>query len=111
MRGKLVTRTWEWNPALYAPPRYRKACKYEAFIPDALAGFEFDLSSRVAGVVSDAGQAIITLNARAQPALAPLARLLLRTESIASSQVEGMQVDIGINNAEAQRVREAGLRI
>ena len=33
------------------------------------------------------------LNAGAHPALAPLARLLLRTESIASSKVEGMQVD------------------
>ena len=94
MRGTLVTKTWEWNPALYAPPRYRRACKYEAFIPDALTGSEFDLASGVAGVVSDAEQAIMTLNAGALPALAPLARLLLRTESIASSKVEGMQVGI-----------------
>ena len=94
MRGTLVTRAWEWDPTLYAPPRYRKACKYEAFIPDALTGFEFDLTSGVAGVVSDAEQAIMTLNASARPALAPLARLLLRTESIASSKVEGMQVGI-----------------
>ncbi len=94
MRGTLVTKTWEWDPTLYAPPRYRKACKYQAFIPDALTGFEFDLTSRVAGVVSDAEQAIMTLNASARPALAPLARLLLRTESIASSKVEGMQVGI-----------------
>jgi hypothetical protein len=34
-----------------------------------------------------------TLNARARPAPASLARLLLRTESIASSKVEGMQID------------------
>ncbi len=94
MRGTLVTKTWEWDPTLYAPPRYRRACKYRAFIPDALTGFEFDLTSRVAGVVSDAEQAIMTLNASARPALAPLARLLLRTESIASSKVEGMQVGI-----------------
>jgi Fic family protein len=44
-------------------------------------------------VVSDAETAVHRLNARARPALAPLARLLLRTESIASSKVEGMQVD------------------
>ena len=50
MLGTLVTQAWEWDPALYAPPRYRKACKYEAFIPDALTGFEFDLTSGVAGV-------------------------------------------------------------
>jgi Fic family protein len=94
MRGTLITKTWEWDPTLYAPPRYRRACNYKAFIPDALTGFEFDLTSRVAGVVSDAEQAIMTLNASARPALAPLARLLLRTESIASSKVEGMQVGI-----------------
>jgi len=94
MRGTLVTKAWEWDPTLYAPPRYRKACKYKAFIPDALTGFEFDLASGVAGVVSDAEQAIMTLNASARPALEPLARLLLRTESIASSKVEGMQVGI-----------------
>jgi len=94
MRGTLVAKTWEWDPTLYAPPRYRKACKYEAFIPDALTGFEFDMTSGVAGVVSDAEQAIMALNASARPALSPLARLLLRTESIASSKLEGMQVGI-----------------
>jgi Fic family protein len=94
MRGTLVPRTWEWNPTLYAPQKYRKACRYEAFVPDALTGFDFDLTSRIAGVVSDAEQAIMNLNSRARPALAPLARLLLRTESIASSKVEGMQVGI-----------------
>ena len=31
-----VTKAWEWDPTLYAPPRYRKACKYEVFISDAL---------------------------------------------------------------------------
>lgn len=94
MRGTYVTKTWEWNPTLYAPAKYRKACKYEAFIPDVLAGFEFSLTSGVAAVVSEAEQAIMALNAGAQPVLAPLARLLLRTESIASSKVEGMQVGI-----------------
>ena len=59
-----------------------------------MTGFEFDLTSGVAGVVSDAEQAIMTLNASARPALVPLARLLLRAESIASSKVEGLQVGI-----------------
>jgi Fic family protein len=44
-------------------------------------------------VVSDAETGVHRLNAHALPALAPLARLLLRTESIASSKVEGMQVN------------------
>ena len=58
MRGTLVSKVWEWDPTLYAPPRYRKACKCESFIPERLSGFEFGLTSGIAGVVSDAEQAI-----------------------------------------------------
>jgi len=43
--------------------------------------------------VSEAETAIARLNSKYDPALVPLARLLLRTESIASSKIEGMQVD------------------
>ncbi|MDP1721112.1 MAG: Fic family protein [Candidatus Nanopelagicaceae bacterium] len=93
MRGTLVRRTWEYNPAHYAPPRYRRACHYEAFIPEDLTNFAEPLAGELAGAVSDAESAIHQLNARALPALAPLARLLLRSESIASSKIEGMQVD------------------
>ena len=74
MRGKLVTRTWEYDPTLYAPARYRRACRYEAFIPNLLAGDQFSLPSRVLGIVSDAEQAIMSLKAMARPALQPLAR-------------------------------------
>ncbi len=64
----------------------------------------------MAGVVSDAEARIVELNASAQPALAPLARLLLRTESIASSKVEGMQVDArALARAEARH--EAGEQV
>jgi Fic family protein len=93
MRGRFVRRTWEYNPGHYAPPRYRRACHYEAFIPDDLTKFAEALTGELAGAVSDAESAIHQLNAQALPALAPLARLLLRSESIASSKIEGMQVD------------------
>lgn len=93
MRGTLVRQTWEYNPIHYAPPRYRRACHYETFIPHDLTNFAELLPGDLAGEVSDAESAIHQLNARALPALAPLARLLLRSESIASSKIEGMQVD------------------
>ncbi len=93
MRGTSVRRTWEYDPARYAPPRFRRACHYESFTPDELSAFDEPFSADLVGVVSDAETAVHRLNARARPALAPLARLLLRTESIASSKVEGMQVD------------------
>ena len=79
---------------MHAPPRYRRACKYDAFVPVPLTGSEFTLSSGAAATVSEAERAIHALNAHAGPALAPLARLLLRTESIASSRIEGLQVGI-----------------
>lgn len=94
MRGRVITKTWTWDPTIYAPARYRKACRYDAFLPDSMAGEEFLLPTNVAATISDAEQAILTLNAHTRPALPPLARLLLRTESIASSKVEGMQVGI-----------------
>jgi Fic family protein len=93
MRGRRIRRTWKYDPSLYAPARYRRACAYEALIPDPISQIQVDLRGDVAGVVSDAEQAIAALNAQAGPELMPLARLLLRTESIASSKVEGMQAD------------------
>jgi Fic family protein len=87
---------------LYAPPRYRRACAYEAFIPSPVAGLSVQLSGAVAGVASEAERVIAELNASAGAELAPLARLLLRTESIASSKVEGLQVGTrGLARAEA----------
>jgi len=95
MRGKLVPRTWKWNPILHAPPRYRRACAYDAFIPSDLVGTDFKLSAGVAATIAEAEKAILALNADADAAsLVPLARLLLRTESIASSKIEGLQVGI-----------------
>src|SRR5215207_3715881 len=90
MAGTYLTLTWQYDPILYAPAKYRRACKYKAFVPDRLADQIFSLDAKLAGVLSDAERAINDLNASAHPALAPLARLLLRTESIASSKVEGM---------------------
>ncbi|HEY5134317.1 MAG TPA: Fic family protein [Candidatus Nanopelagicales bacterium] len=107
MRGALQRTTWQYDPALYAPARYRKACAYDAFIPEPIAAFADPISAETAAAVSDAETAIHALNARARPALAPLARLLLRTESIASSKVEGMQID-GRDLARAEARAETG---
>ena len=51
MRGTFVERTWRSNPALYAPARYRKACSYDAFIPEPMTGFDPSLSGAIAGVL------------------------------------------------------------
>lgn len=102
MRGRFVRRTWQHDPTLHAPPRYRKACAYKAFVPFPVSGLSVELPGVVAGAMSEAEKVIADLNAAAGAALAPLARLLLRTESIASSKVEGLQVGTrGLARAEA----------
>lgn len=94
MPGHLVSNIWESDPTLYAPAKYKRACRYDAHIPDLIAALELSLPIEVAGVAAEAEAAVRELNASARPALTPLARLLLRTESIASSKVEGLQMGV-----------------
>ena len=58
MLGRLVDRTWQYDPSLYAPARYRRACGYQAFIPNPLTELRLDLPGTLAGVVSDAEDAV-----------------------------------------------------
>jgi Fic family protein len=94
MPGRYLSQTWRYDPTLDAPAKYRRACKYAAFLPAPLSNLPINLEGSVAGLISEAEEAIRALNAVAYPALAPLARLLLRTESIASSKIEGMQMGV-----------------
>lgn len=94
MTGRLIQRTWQSDPAIYAPARYKRACRYAAFVPDELTGLKFTLDATLAGLVSEAERAIRELNQAGGNTLDPLARLLLRTESIASSKVEGLQLGV-----------------
>jgi Fic family protein len=110
VRGRYVHQTWQADPTIYAPPRYRRACEYDAFVPEPVADVEVVLPGDVAGVVSDAEKAIADLNRAAGPELMPLARLLLRTESIASSKVEGLQLDAR-SLARAETNRDTGRKV
>jgi Fic family protein len=94
MPGHLIPRTWQYDPTMDAPAAYKRACQYEAFVPDELASLDVHLDATLSGLVSEAEHAIRLLNDEGGPALDPLARLLLRTESIASSKVEGLQLGV-----------------
>jgi Fic family protein len=108
--GQILRKTWQHDPTIYAPPKYKRACTYDSFLPQELAALPINLEGTVAGVVSEAERAIRTLNETAGPGLAPLARLLLRTESIASSKVEGMQ--LGVRElARAEAKADAGQKV
>ncbi len=108
MRGRFVRGTWRWDASVYAPPHFRRSCSYDAFVPDLLdLGLgDYELSSRLAATLSEVEQRVSALNQTADPALVSLSRLLLRTESIASSKVEGMQAD-----ARALAMAEAKVRL
>jgi Fic family protein len=90
-RGSYVRQTWTADPTIYAPARHRRPCSYDAFVPEPVAHLDLSLPGPVAGVVSDA-------------------RLLLRTESIASSKVEGMQLDAR-SLARAEANQETGRKV
>lgn len=92
MPGRMLAKIWQSDTWLDAPAKYRRACRYETFIPAPLQGLAISLPVDVAGVIAEADAAVRELNAVSYPALVPLARLLLRTESIASSKVEGLQM-------------------
>lgn len=112
MAGHLVSRIWQSDPTIHAPAAHRRACSYDAFIPDELASLALRLDATLAGLISEAERAIKELNNEGDAALAPLvplARLLLRTESIASSKVEGMQLSAR-ELARAEARAESGLQ-
>lgn len=67
MPGHRISQTWHYNPALNAPARYRKACKYAPFIPDLLKGLPFTVGPDITGLISKAEGAIRSLNAVARP--------------------------------------------
>src|SRR5437870_4627187 len=108
MPGRLVPKTWAWNPTAHAPAKYQRACKYEAFVPVELSDLTVRFDAGVAGVVSEAEDAIRRLNADGGAALGPLARFLLRSESIASSRIEGLQVGVR-QLARAEAAEETGI--
>ena len=108
MPGHVVRQTWRYDPTIDAPARYKRACHYDAFVPDEMSSLDVHLDAQLVGMVSEAEHEIRQLNHEGGTAPAPLGRLLLRTESIASSKIEGMQ--LGVRElARAEARAESGI--
>ena len=92
-RGQFVTRHWAPDFAR-TTGRRSAAGEYEAFIPARLAQEEPRLSSATSALAERAGVAVRALNQSATglPSLEGLASQLLRSESLASSQIEGLSL-------------------
>lgn len=93
--ARVLRRRWDSDIAgLGIPRRDRRSCEYGAYVPDRLADRTFAFAGEVAADVADAEVAIARLN---QEAIAltdteALARILLRSEAVASSRIEGLEV-------------------
>lgn len=87
-----------WWPAAYETAGLRKAdrrgCRYSPYIPDPLSSRDFDLDGQTAADVAYAERAIASLDHRAVALVdtETIARLLLRAEAVASSEIEGLIV-------------------
>ena len=70
---------------------------YHPFLPDKLASLDIMLTPEAASSVAAAQAAVTLLNqeARYLTNTEPLARLLLRSEALASSRIEGLQMNAG----------------
>ena len=90
--SRYETLTWPADPTVPGGRHERKSFRYQAFVPDPIAAVQFSIPSSVAATVSAAERTVDALN-RDPPRLASLevlARRLLRSESVASSRIEGL---------------------
>src|ERR1700744_1857229 len=92
-RGQYVELTWAPSGA-GARKAERTPQRYRAWIPDAIADFAPTLRATTAELCERAGVEVRQLNSEpgALMALEGLGRQLLRSESLASSQIEGLGI-------------------
>ena len=92
--GKVVKQRWTTDVGAGLARQDRLSCDYEAYIPDLLVDRAVVLDGPVAADVSEAEAALARFGV-AVGALSDseaLARLLLRTEAVASSRIEGLEI-------------------
>jgi Fic family protein len=87
-------RAARWVPSWDAPGRQdRRGGRYQPYVPDPLCDRPLAVDSRVARQAAAVETAVRALaNGPGARPLESLARFLLRSEAIASSQIEGLQV-------------------
>lgn len=88
---RYVRRHWEGVPGGYG--RSARSFDYDAFVPDTLDGLHLDYSASLVEAITQAELAIRDLEGSASIAgLESLSHQLLRTESVASSWIEGLRL-------------------
>lgn len=92
-RGRYVKGRWAADPGAQTRAA-RLGSVYLAFVPDPIADLDIALPAAIAADLEDATLAIAFLNQLGPqaPPLEGVARQLLRSESLASSRIEGLNV-------------------
>lgn len=92
--GRYVKRLWEPNPAAYGGRKGRRGGSYRAFVPEEIAIRSFPLDDDVTATLHEATKSLERLQ-HAPTRIATLgavAQNLLRSESVASSRIEGVLI-------------------
>jgi Fic family protein len=90
---RLIEQQWEGNPATPGGRRARASFRYEAFVPDEIHDLNPAVPFQTSLATVAAEEAIRALNKRAGATnLEAIGPLLLRSEAVASSRIEGYQV-------------------
>jgi Fic family protein len=92
--GRVEKRLWPGDPGAYGGRKARRPGRYEVFVPDEIAARDFPLGGDAVSAVVDASQALQHLNSSPPRVftLGALAQNLLRSESVASSRIEGVHL-------------------
>ncbi len=104
--GRHEDRCWPADPSAYGSRRVKRGGRYEVFLPALIADRSFPLGDEAGAAVAEATKALGRLSG-SSPRLASLEALahnILRTESMASSRIEG----IAVSHERLARVAYAG---
>jgi Fic family protein len=90
---QFVDQRWEGNPGAIGGRAARRSFTYRAFVPDPISTLDPQVALSAAASAFEAEHAIRDLNERAGAhGLEAIGPLLLRSEAMASSRIEGYQV-------------------
>lgn len=89
--GQLVRQRWAADLSAYGGRKTRQGFSFDAFVSNPIADLNPSLPTDVALIVGEAEQSVRQLNGGpAVEDLEAIARQLLRSESVASSRIEGL---------------------
>lgn len=94
--GRWEEHTWPGDPSAQTRAQ-RTPCRFRAYVPEPLASLNVTLPASLAADLVDVEQAVRALNAEVPSPLAEVeavARFLLRAEAVASSNIEGLRINV-----------------